>query len=107
VKHDNKHLVGTGLTANPCRHLPRPCRCGAQMEPSLDLHRKWTFTDDSQPPRQRVEDYTALSWTCPSCGRRLDVSMCWSEPPDAPLFTDVVTGPPLELQLAVTILGEW
>ena len=65
----------------PPRQEPVTCRCGATMIPSLDVARRWKFTDDLQPtPRTWIDDYTARSWDCTRCGRRLDETQCWSEP---------------------------
>jgi hypothetical protein len=74
----------TGYT--PPRQAPITCRCGADMTPSLDVARRWQFTDDLQPGDTRktaptwIDDYSARSWDCPSCGRRLDRTQCWMEP---------------------------
>jgi hypothetical protein len=100
-----RHLVGIGATTHPTRQAPRTCRCGAQMEPTLDLHRRWTFTDDTDPPRQRIDDYTALSWSCPRCGRRLDATICWSEPPNAPIA--LVPALATDDHDTVTIIAGW
>ena len=74
----------TGYT--PPRQEPVTCRCGATMVPSLDVARRWRFTDDPQPGEDPdhhptwIDDYSARSWDCASCGRRLDQTQCWSEP---------------------------